>query len=369
MIDERQQELASLYVVDLLEGDEHAAFEAALTSDPELQALVIELKETSAALVHIAPPLHPPLGLKQRVLTSVGSSTKPVKSASDIARPSFRQSTLISWAIAACLVVCAGWLVNRNRAIQSEATALQNQNASVNTALANARRQIEVERAATQQLRGEMQQQLASLNSQLVDARAQLTERVRLLEEARNQLAGHVRRLEERDRQLAEAQTQLANRGSELANLKQRIEVLTNASVELDGQLGKARQQVAQLTSEIKSQSELAELKITTLVSMLKNSPEALAVAVWDPKLQQGVLNVEHLPALAAHEDYQLWVVDPQYPNPVDGGVFTVEPRGGKARFQFKTNQPIQTVNAFAVTRERKGGVPKAQGPFVLLGK
>jgi anti-sigma-K factor RskA len=102
---------------------------------------------------------------------------------------------------------------------------------------------------------------------------------------------------------------------------------------------------------------------------MLKNSPQALAVAVWDPGRQEGVLNVQNLPALATNQDYQLWLVDPQYPNPVDGGVFSVEPASGTARLQFKAKQPVGTVNAFAVTRERKGGVAKAQGPFVLLGK
>ena len=53
-----------------------------------------------------------------------------------------------------------------------------------------------------------------------------------------------------------------------------------------------------------------------------RRRPKALAVAVWDPKKQEGVLSVENLPALAVNEDYQLWIVDPQYPNPVDGGVF-----------------------------------------------
>jgi anti-sigma-K factor RskA len=81
------------------------------------------------------------------------------------------------------------------------------------------------------------------------------------------------------------------------------------------------------------------------------------------------VLQVEKLPALATDKEYQLWVVDPQYPAPVDGGVFTVDARSGAARIAFKSKQPVKTINAFAVTLERKGGVPKAEGPFVLLGK
>jgi hypothetical protein len=132
------------------------------------------------------------------------------------------------------------------------------------------------------------------------------------------------------------------------------------------------QQQLANLEKRLSTalaQGDLANLKITALASMMDHYPKALAVAVWDPARQEGILQVEKLPALLAHQDYQLWVVDPQYPNPVDGGVFAVDPASGNARLTFKGRQPIGVVNAFAVTLERKGGAPKAQGPFVLLGK
>ena len=134
-------------------------------------------------------------------------------------------------------------------------------------------------------------------------------------------------------------------------------------------QLENAATQIAALDDRLKREVDLANFKITTLASMLNNSPQAVAVAVWNPQKQEGVLQVAKLPALPADKDYQLWVVDPQYPNPVDGGVFTVDPQTGEARMQFKAKQPVATVAAFAVTLERKGGVPKAEGPFVLLGK
>ncbi len=133
-----------------------------------------------------------------------------------------------------------------------------------------------------------------------------------------------------------------------------------------------ARQQLATLESQLKAanaQLDLAHLKIVALASQRPDSPRALAVAVWDEVRQEGVLQVEKLPALLPSQDYQLWVVDPQYPNPVDGGVFTVAPASGQARMTFRAKQPVAHASAFAVTLERKGGVPKAEGPFVLLGK
>lgn len=115
-------------------------------------------------------------------------------------------------------------------------------------------------------------------------------------------------------------------------------------------------------------QADLARLKIASLASLLADSPQAQAIAVWSPEAQEGILAVENLPALPADRDYQLWVIDPQYPIPVDGGVFTVEPASGEARLQFKPKERIAHVAKFAVSLERKGGVAKAEGPMVLIG-
>jgi anti-sigma-K factor RskA len=130
-----------------------------------------------------------------------------------------------------------------------------------------------------------------------------------------------------------------------------------------------AETRIADLTLQMQEQSDLAQFKIATLASLLDNSPQALAVAIWNPSTQEGVLAVEKLPALAADRDYQLWVIDPQYPIPVDGGVFEVNPATGEARYQFKADRPVKAIAAFAVSLERKGGVPKAEGPMVLISQ
>ncbi|MBX3749219.1 MAG: anti-sigma factor [Opitutaceae bacterium] len=132
-------------------------------------------------------------------------------------------------------------------------------------------------------------------------------------------------------------------------------------------ELQDAAARVARIEGEMRAQGDLARFKIATLASLLGNSPQALAVAVWDPNAQEGILSVEKLPALAPDKDYQLWVIDPQYPIPVDGGVFSVDPQTGVARYQFKADKPVKTAAKFAVSLERKGGVPKAEGPMVLI--
>lgn len=117
----------------------------------------------------------------------------------------------------------------------------------------------------------------------------------------------------------------------------------------------------------LQQQADLAQLKIASLTSLLVDSPQAQAIAVWSTEAQEGILAVVNLPALPANRDYQLWVIDPQYSLPVDGGVFTVEPSRGEARVQFKPKERIAQAVKFAVSLERKGGVAKAEGPMVLI--
>ncbi len=129
-----------------------------------------------------------------------------------------------------------------------------------------------------------------------------------------------------------------------------------------------AESMINDLGRQLREQSDLTHLKVTALASLAGNTQEARAIAVWDPVRETGLLTVEKLPAIADNQDYQIWVVDPAYPIPVDGGVFKPD-AAGKAVLTFKGDKPIKTVAAFAISLEKKGGVPKAEGPIVLLGK
>lgn len=129
-----------------------------------------------------------------------------------------------------------------------------------------------------------------------------------------------------------------------------------------------AEQMIAELGQRLRRTEDLGRLKVTALASLVGNTPEAKAIAVWDPEQQSGLLTVEKLPAIAQEQDYQIWVIDPQYPIPVDGGVFKPDPTG-KATLTFKGDKPIVQAAAFAISLEKAGGVPKAEGPLVLLGK
>lgn len=111
-----------------------------------------------------------------------------------------------------------------------------------------------------------------------------------------------------------------------------------------------------------------SQIQIASLSSKLQNAPDANAVVVWDGKKQRGILKVTQLPRNEENRDYQLWLVDPRYKDPVDGGVFHVA-NDGSLRVPFKPASPVREAQGFAISLERKGGVTKAEGPIVLLSK
>jgi anti-sigma-K factor RskA len=129
-----------------------------------------------------------------------------------------------------------------------------------------------------------------------------------------------------------------------------------------------AEQMIAELGQRLRRTEDLSRLKITALASLLGNTLETKAIAVWDADQQKGLLSVEKLPAVAFEQDYQIWVIDPQYPIPVDGGVFKPDAEG-RATLTFRGDKPIADASAFAISLEKRGGVPKAEGPLVLLGR
>jgi septal ring factor EnvC (AmiA/AmiB activator) len=273
--------------------------------------------------------------------------------------------TVLPWSAAAVFALVAAWSGASYLRNRSENDLLRQKQALTELGLETAQTTLEAERMVSQR-------ELATINDTARQL-ALLNERVTTLSGERDTLERNAldarRQLAERDGQLADNRRKLAERERDLASLTAQIEAFGARRRAVEQQLAEANRQIAELNTDMKAQGALADLKITALTSMLKNSPEAVAVAVWDPRKSEGILKVAKLPPLPANQDYQLWIVDPQYANPVDAGVFSTSSAGGESTMTFHPRQPVTVVNAFAVTRERKGGVSKAEGPFVLLGK
>jgi anti-sigma-K factor RskA len=130
------------------------------------------------------------------------------------------------------------------------------------------------------------------------------------------------------------------------------------------------RQETVALRQEIRDLSgrdSLAKMKIATLTAQVDAYSKASAVIIWDAEKQRGVVKFVNVPRPESGKDYQLWVIDPKYPQPVNGGLVPVDAEGF-ARVSFTPDQPVSKVDKFAISVEPAGGVPKATGPIVLLG-
>jgi anti-sigma-K factor RskA len=155
-----------------------------------------------------------------------------------------------------------------------------------------------------------------------------------------------------------------SNLRSQLAVQATRINELTTSAELARAESADLRQAVLRL----RESNRLANFRIALLDSLLAAAPKAVAVSVWDNDRQHGVFIVRNLTPLPSDKDYQLWIIDPKYPSPVDAGVFQVDAKGS-VRQDFGAKMPIQAANQFAVTIEQKGGaaVPNTKA-MVLAG-
>jgi anti-sigma-K factor RskA len=274
MNDVRHEELACLHALDLLEGEERKAFEAAAQDDDALRQLVDDLRETGAAIGLTAPAAEPSPFLRERVLASAAQRRAGRRSGFSLNR-----FLAPRWAVAAGFALVVATLGWQNWRLENE---------------------LEVQRSAA-------------------------------------------------------------------ATAEKAAEGAQRSAAALEERWQRDRAQASEVIAALRRQADVAELKVASLASLLGPSPEAQAIAVWNPLTQEGVLTVVNLPALESDKDYQLWLIDPQYDIPVDGGVFRVDPATGEARVTFRPDRPVRVVDKFAVSLEREGGVPKAEGPMVLI--
>ena len=176
MSPEEREELASLYALGLLEGNELAAFERELAADSELAALVGELEKASTLLATSVPQHRVPDALRDSVLNQIKEDDRtvvqlPVQQAppKPAHRPTFSFSW-VPWAIAAGLTVACALLWNERSRLSAAIGGLEKENQSLSVRIAS-----------------------------LDEERARLETRISTLESEKNQLQVRVASLESRD--------------------------------------------------------------------------------------------------------------------------------------------------------------------------
>ena len=89
-------------------------------------------------------------------------------------------------------------------------------------------------------------------------------------------------------------------------------------------------------------------------------------MVAWEERTQSGVIRISNLLPQPG-KDYQLWVVDADHADPISAGIIHVD-TNGTAQVRFKPIAAANHIKAFAISLEREGGVPKAEGPILLAG-
>ena len=123
----------------------------------------------------------------------------------------------------------------------------------------------------------------------------------------------------------------------------------------------------AQLRQRLAQERPPAAPMLVALLPAEGAPPKAQAVVAWDAARQIGTIKVTALSAADAGRDYQLWAVDAAHKDPVSAGIVRTD-ANGTAQVQFTPTEATHQVKAFAISLEREGGVPKKEGPILLVG-
>jgi anti-sigma-K factor RskA len=133
------------------------------------------------------------------------------------------------------------------------------------------------------------------------------------------------------------------------------------------GLLALDRARLERQLADIRAVDPLMQTTFYTLAPSAPAPADAKATVAWQPGRQSGVVRISNLPAPQPGKDYQLWAVDAEHKDPISAGIVRVD-TNGVAQVRFKPVEKAEHVKAFAISLEREGGVPKKEGPILLVG-
>jgi len=119
--------------------------------------------------------------------------------------------------------------------------------------------------------------------------------------------------------------------------------------------------------AQVRAADAMAQMTVVTLTSPTPGHENSKVAVAWQPEQQSGVITVSGMPPAGPGRDYQLWAVDESHADPINAGIVHVD-SNGVAHVRFRPDQKATRVKAFALSLEREGGVPKREGPIVMIG-
>jgi hypothetical protein len=121
------------------------------------------------------------------------------------------------------------------------------------------------------------------------------------------------------------------------------------------GQLLKARTDI----STLQKSNALVSLHLTALDARDPAYAACRVFIAWDAITHRGSIALENMPLTPAAHDYQLWVLDPNEPSPLNAGVVS-------AARTFEAGPVSVQRPGFAISLEPTGGSPAPTGPILF---
>jgi anti-sigma-K factor RskA len=138
-------------------------------------------------------------------------------------------------------------------------------------------------------------------------------------------------------------------------------------------QLEQKEAQVVQLQTQLAQQRSMMQVvgaPRVQVVELQSTKPDrnSRGRVLVNRNAARAIFFAENLPALAADQDYELWYIAGS--TPVPAGVFQVDANGAAVVEVTGLPEDLSGIHTFAVTLERKGGVPvPTLDQMVLAGK
>jgi anti-sigma-K factor RskA len=326
-----REEEAAAYVFGQMEAAERIAFVKAMNEDVALRALVDELSLTAAGLALDIPQVTPPSAVRDRVLQGVKSIAQDGTRKPMVVPTTAKRSPMwLGWAAAVVLLLPTAMIW---RSLQ------------------------------------DTQKELATYKAQAQEFAAVADKSARIATEAIDKLQQVVAKLNESDKTAKALEAQLAQGAKTNEALQQQLAKVEASNQSYQQELAKRAKANEDLKVELAhliKVNDSAQMQIATLQSTVKEYKQGVAVVVWNSEKQEGILRLEKMPPVDSNKDYQLWVVDPKQVKPVNAGIVKVDEQGF-AKVQFKPTIDVSKADKFALSVEKKGGVPQNEGPIILL--
>ena len=157
-----------------------------------------------------------------------------------------------------------------------------------------------------------------------------------------------------------------------LASLQQELDAARGDLSKVSAALAARESDLTALRAALASAQEslsIVQARGLSLVALreTKDAPPATGHVLLSEPAGRALFYAFDLPSVPADKTYELWWIT-EKDGPVQAGLFHPDARG-LGRVEATLPSGAGAIQAAAVTVEQAGGVPKPQGPMVLLGK